>query len=150
MLAGNPRVDPKRLAAIGFCFGGTTVLQLAYSGADLAGVVCFHGGLTPPDPQDFSRIKAKVLVLHGADDPSSTPEQVTAFQDAMRKAKADWQMVLFGGAKHAFTNPAVDKYNLPAAAYNEKAARRSWDDMLIFFREIFAQPATPSGTTQPA
>ena len=137
-LAGNPLVDPRRLAAIGFCFGGTTVLELAYSGANLAGVVSFHGGLPRPSPEDLKQIKASILVLHGADDPHVPPADVAAFQAAMRQAGADWQMVYFGGAVHSFTNPAAGADKASGVAYDARAARRSWRCMQEFFKEIFA------------
>ncbi|MBU4231240.1 MAG: dienelactone hydrolase family protein [Desulfobacterales bacterium] len=137
VLATDPRVDPKRLAAIGFCFGGTTVLELAYSGADLAGVVSFHGGLPRPQPGDLKRFKAKILVLHGADDPHVPAADITAFEQAMRQAGADWQMVFFGGAVHSFTNPAAGHNPAAGAAYDARAARRSWRCMQEFFREIW-------------
>jgi dienelactone hydrolase len=139
VLAQNKLVDPQRLAAIGFCFGGTAVLELAYSGADVRGVVSFHGGLTAPQPGDLKNIKASFLVLHGADDTHVTPEAIAAFQDGMRKAKADWQMVLFGNAVHSFTNPEATGLNLPGVAYNAKAASRSFKYMELFFNEIFAR-----------
>jgi dienelactone hydrolase len=138
ILQKNDLVDPKRIAAIGYCFGGTTVLELAYSSADIAGVVSFHGGLTAPKPEDLHRIKAKILVLHGADDGFASPENIAAFQDALRKAQADWQMIYYGGAMHSFTNPAADKANLKGIAYNRSADERSWKHMQIFFEEIFA------------
>jgi dienelactone hydrolase len=137
VLATNPRVDPKRLAGIGFCFGGTTVLELAYSGADLAGVVSFHGGLPRPQPKDLQRLKAKILVLHGADDPHVPAADITAFEQAMRQAGADWQMVFFGGAVHGFTNPAAGDNRASGVAYDARAARRSWRCMQEFFREIW-------------
>jgi dienelactone hydrolase len=130
-------VDPKRIAAIGYCFGGTTVLELAYSGADVVGVVSFHGGLTTPKPEDEGRIKAKILVLHGAEDAFIPADAITAFQNAMRKADADWQMVYFSGAVHAFTNPGADKVGMKGIAYNQKADQRSWAYMQVFFKEIF-------------
>ncbi len=136
-LAADPRVDPKRLAAIGFCFGGTTVLELALSGADLAGVVSFHGGLPKAGPDDLKRIKAAVLVLHGADDPHVSPADLAAFEQAMRQAGADWQMVFFGGAVHGFTNPANGNNPAAGVAYNPRAARRSWGCMQEFFQEIW-------------
>ncbi len=141
-LAADPRVDPNRLAAIGFCFGGTTVLELAYSGANLAGVVSFHGGLPKPAPDDLKRIKAAILVLHGADDPHVSAADITAFEQAMRQAKADWQMVCFGGAVHGFTNPANGNNPAAGVAYDARAARRSWQYMQDFFREIFATKET--------
>jgi dienelactone hydrolase len=137
-LADNPRVDPKRLAAIGFCFGGTTVLELAYSGAPIAGVVSFHGGLPRPQPDDLKRLKARILVLHGADDPHVPAADIAAFQEAMRQAGADWQMVFFGGAVHGFTNPAAGNDKATGVAYEARAARRSWRCMQEFFQEIFA------------
>jgi dienelactone hydrolase len=137
-LAAAPRVDPQRLAAIGFCFGGTTVLELAYSGADLAGVVSFHGGLPRTQPDDLKRLKARVLVLHGADDPHVAPADISAFEQAMRQAGADWQMVFFGGAVHGFTNPAAGHNKASGVAYDPRAARRSWRYMQDFFQEIFA------------
>jgi len=137
VLAADPRVDPKRLAAIGFCFGGTTVLELAYSGADLAGVASFHGGLPKTRPDDLKRIKAAVLVLHGADDPHVSPADIAAFEQAMRQAGADWQMVFFGGAVHSFTNPAAGNNQAAGAAYDARAARRAWRCLEEFFREIW-------------
>jgi dienelactone hydrolase len=138
VLAANPRVDPKRLAAIGFCFGGTTVLELAYSGADLAGVVSFHGGLPQPQPGDLERLKARFLVLHGANDPLVSAADLAAFEQAMRQAGADWQMVFFGGAVHSFTNPEAGNNKAAGVAYDARAARRSWRYMQEFFQEIFA------------
>jgi dienelactone hydrolase len=137
-LAADPRVAPQGLGAIGFCFGGTTVLELAYSGANLAGVVSFHGGLPRPQPDDLKRLKARILVLHGADDPHVPAADITAFQEAMRQAGADWQMVCFGGAVHGFTNPAAGNNKAAGVAYEARAARRSWRYMQEFFREIFA------------
>jgi dienelactone hydrolase len=137
VLAADPRVDPKRLAAIGFCFGGTTVLELAYSGADLAGVVSFHGGLPRPQPGDLKRLKAKILVLHGADDPHVPAADIAAFEQAMRQAGTDWQMVFFGGAVHGFTNPAAGDNKASGVAYDARAARRSWRCLQEFFREIW-------------
>lgn len=137
VLLKHPRVDRSRVAAIGYCFGGGTVLELARSGADIAGVVSFHGNLDTPDPRDARNIKAKVLVLHGADDPHVPQAQVLAFQDEMRQAKVDWQMIFYGGAVHAFTNPAMGNDPSRGAAYNAAADARSWQAMLAFFREIF-------------
>ncbi|MGO8765596.1 MAG: dienelactone hydrolase family protein [Limisphaerales bacterium] len=136
-LKQNPLVDASRLAAIGYCFGGTTVLELARSGAPLNGVVSFHGGLDSPNPADGKNIKCKVLVLAGADDPFQSAENLTAFQNEMRNSGVDWQMVSYGGAVHAFTQPDVDKENLNGAKYNEKADKRSWQAMKDFFAEIF-------------
>lgn len=137
LLRGDRRVDPKRIAAIGYCFGGTTVLELARSGADLAGVVSFHGGLDTPDPGDARKIRAKVLVLHGGDDPYVPPKEVAAFQEEMRNGGVDWQFVSYGGAVHSFTNPASGSDPSKGVAYSEKADARSWEAMKTFFSEIF-------------
>jgi len=137
ILKKNNLTDNKRLAAIGYCFGGTTVLELARGGSDVAGVASFHGGLTTLNPADTKNIKAKVLVLHGADDPFISKEQISDFQDEMRKAGADWQMVFYGGAEHSFTNPEADGYGIKGVAYNGKADKRSWEAMRAFFLEIF-------------
>ncbi len=136
-LRKQPLVDPARIAAIGYCFGGTTVLELARSGADVAGVVSFHGGLGTPQPADAKNIKGKVLVLHGADDPHVPPAEVAAFQDEMRKAAVDWQMIYYGGAVHSFTNPGSGTDASTGVAYNEKADKRSWEAMKAFFKELF-------------
>jgi dienelactone hydrolase len=130
-------VDPQRLAAIGYCFGGTTVLELARDGADIRGVISFHGGLSTPTPQDARNIKGKVLVLHGADDPFVKAEEVAAFQEEMRKGGVDWLFVSYGNAVHSFTNKAAGSDNTKGAAYNEKADKRSWEALKIFFAEIF-------------
>lgn len=129
--------DAKRTAAMGYCFGGGVALELARSGADIVGVVSFHGNLDTPDPGNARNIKGKVLALHGADDPYVPSQQVVAFQDEMRKADVDWQMVIYGGAVHAFTDPGSGNDPSRGAAYNEKADRRSWEAMNAFFAEIF-------------
>jgi dienelactone hydrolase len=139
VLAQHQQVDPHRLAAIGFCFGGTTVLELAYSGAPVLGVASFHGGLTVPKPEDLKRCKAKFLILHGADDPLVKPEEIAAFQEAMRQAGADWQMILFGGAVHSFTNPGAGSDKSKGVAYDPKAAARSWQYLHMFLKEIFSE-----------
>ena len=130
-------VDPKRIAAIGYCFGGTTVIELARSGAELNGIVSFHGGLDSPAPADGKNIKCKVLVCHGADDPFEKPEDLTAFEKEMRDANVDWRLIKYGGAVHSFTQPMAGNDNSKGAAYNEKADKRSWQDMKSFFAEIF-------------
>ena len=137
VLVKNPQVDPKRVAAIGYCFGGTTVLELARSGAPVAGVVSFHGGLNTPSPEDARRIQGKVLALHGAEDPFVPPAEVAAFQEEMRKAGVDWQFVAYGGAVHGFTDWGAGSDPSKGMAYNEKADHRSWAAMKDFFAEIF-------------
>ena len=136
-LRHQPLVDSKRIAAIGYCFGGTTVLELARSGADVAGVVSFHGGLDAPNPDDGKNIKCKVLVCHGADDPFSSPQDIAALENEMRKGGVDWQLIKYGGAVHSFTQPMAGNDNSKGAAYNEKADKRSWEAMKQFFAEIF-------------
>lgn len=132
-----PFVDAKRIAAIGYCFGGGVVLEMARSGADLKGVVSFHGNLDTPHPEDAKNIKAEVLVLHGADDPNVTGEQVLAFENEMRAAGVDWQMNIYGNAVHSFTNPDSGNDPSKGAAYNKEADMRSWEAMKAFFKEIF-------------
>ncbi len=136
VLKSQPNVDTSKVAAIGYCFGGIVVLELARSGADVAGVVSFHGQLSTPNPADAKNIKGKVLVLHGAIDPVVSPEEVATFQKEMEDAKVDWQFVSYGGAVHTFTNWNLPTTGLPAA-YNEKADKRSWVAMKDFFAEIF-------------
>ena len=137
VLKSRPQVDPARIAAIGYCFGGTVVLEMARGGADLKGVVSFHGGLATPNPADARNIKGKVLVLHGADDSFESPAEIAAFQEEMRQAKVDWQMVYYGGAVHSFTNRESGKAGIKGVGYNEAADRRSWLAMRDFFNEIF-------------
>jgi dienelactone hydrolase len=137
VLRANGMVDPKRIAAIGYCFGGTTVLELARSGADVAGVVSFHGGLDAPGPTDGKGIKARVLVLHGADDPFNQAKDIAAFQQEMRSGGVDWQMVYYGGAVHSFTQKEAGDDPSKGAAYNATADRRSWQALKDFLGEIF-------------
>lgn len=130
-------VDTTRIAAIGYCFGGSGVLELARSGAHLNGVVSFHGSLATPTPADAKNIKAKVLVLTGADDPSVPFDQVKDFEDEMTAGGVDWQLISYGGAVHSFTIPTAGNDNSTGSAYNEKADKRSWEAMKSFFAEIF-------------
>jgi len=126
-----------KLAAIGYCFGGAGALELARSGADVAGVVTFHGDLSTPTPQDARNIKGRVLVLHGADDPAVPLKAVEALEKEMSDAKVDWQVVLYSGTVHSFTSPSAGNDNSRGSAYNERADKRSWIAMQDFFREIF-------------
>lgn len=128
-------VDPNRIAAIGYCFGGTGVLELARSGADIAGVVSFHGGLDAPRDNADENIKAKVLVLHGADDPFVPQDGIDAMKKSFKEAKVDWQMIEYSGAVHSFTQPMAGDDPSVGAAYNEKADKRSWKHMRLFFDE---------------
>jgi len=144
VLLSQPNVDKDKVCAIGYCMGGTTALELAYSGAPLAGVVSFHGNLTLPSAEDAGRIKAKLLVCHGAADAFQPEKEVAAWRDAMHKTKADWQMIYYAGAVHAFTNPNADKAGVPGVAYDAKADARSWRHMQDFFIEVFG-----AGQTRP-
>lgn len=137
VLRSSPLSDDRRLAAIGYCFGGGAALELARSGADLAGTVSFHGNLDTPRLDDAKNIKGSILVLHGADDPGVTADQVAAFREEMRRAKVDWQLIAYGNAVHAFTEPNAGDDPSKGAAYNEKADKRSWAAMRQFFDEIF-------------
>jgi dienelactone hydrolase len=138
-LRASPTVDPKQCAAIGYCFGGTGVLELARSGADVLGVVSFHGGLDSPTPADGKNVKAKVLVLHGADDPYVPKADIAAFEQELKSAGVDYQLVFYSGAVHAFTQPMAGNDPSKGAAYNEHADKRSWIAMKDFFHEIFGQ-----------
>jgi dienelactone hydrolase len=129
-------VDQKHVAAIGYWFGGTTVIELARSGADVAGIVSFHGGLDSPAPADGKNIKCKVLVCHGADDPFESAQDMAAFESEMRTSGVDWQLIKYGGAVHSFTQPNAGNDNSKGAAYNERADKRSWEAMTLFFAEI--------------
>jgi dienelactone hydrolase len=133
-LSGEQTVDPAKLAAVGYCFGGTTALVLARGGAALVGIVSFHGGLSSPKPDDAGNIRGKVLICHGAMDPLVPLAQVAAFEEQMSKTNVDWQVCVYGGAMHAFTNPAA---NVAGMAYHAAADRRSWNAMLALFDEVF-------------
>jgi dienelactone hydrolase len=136
-LAKDPHVDPKKIAAIGYCMGGTIALELARSGAPLVGVISFHGGLATANPDDAKNIKGKILICTGGDDAFIPPAMVNAFEDEMRNAHVDWQVISYGGAHHAFTNPQADSHHIPNIAYNADADRRSWTAMKAFFEEVF-------------
>ncbi len=136
-MKNHPLAEADKTAAIGFCFGGTTVLELARSGADVDGVVSFHGSLDSPTPADGKNIKAKVLVLHGAEDPFVKKEDIDAFQKELIDAGVDWQMVYYGNAVHSFTQKKAGNDKSKGTAYEEKAARRSWEAMKDFFVELF-------------
>jgi dienelactone hydrolase len=137
VLQQHKLTDPKRVAAIGYCFGGTAVIELARSGADIAGVVSFHGGVDSPRPEDGKNIRCKVLALHGADDPHVSAKDLAAFEEEMRQAKVDWQLVKYGGAVHSFTDWNAGDNPQRGAAYNKQADQRSWEAMKQFFAEIF-------------
>lgn len=136
-LAGHELTDRSRLAATGYCFGGTTVIELARSGAKVKGVVSFHGGLDSPTPSDGKNIKAKVLALHGADDPFVPAKDIAAFTAEMKAHDVDWKLVSYPGAVHSFTHKAAGTDNSKGAAYNADADRDSWFQMEQFLKRIF-------------
>jgi dienelactone hydrolase len=137
-LAALPQVDVHKMAAIGFCFGGSVVLELARDGVDLKAVVSFHGVLATGTPAVSGNVKASVLVCTGADDPLAPPEQVKAFEDEMRAAEVrDWQVISYGNTLHGFTNPAADGSMMRSARYSPQADRRAWASMRGLFEEVF-------------
>ncbi|MEW5757805.1 MAG: dienelactone hydrolase family protein [Pseudomonadota bacterium] len=142
LLQGQKTVDKNKIAAIGYCFGGAVVLQMARAGVDLDAVASFHGSLGTSLPAEPGKVKAKVLVMNGADDPFVSAESIEAFKKEMNNAKVDYQFVSLAGAKHSFTNPEATEYgkkfNLPLE-YNEAADKQSWDGMKKLFAEAFAK-----------
>ncbi len=137
VLAARPGADDSKVVAIGYCFGGTAALELGRSGAPIAGIVTFHGGLATPHPEDAKNIKGRVLALHGADDPFVKADEVLAFEEEMRQAHVDWQLKAYGGAVHAFSVKEAGNDPSKGAAYDAKADARSWDDFQLFLRELF-------------
>ena len=137
VLVDHPHVDGSRLAAIGYCFGGAAAIELARTGATLAAAVGFHAGILPGTAEDNRAIRAKILLCHGADDPVVPAAQIQAFAADAGEAGLDWQLHLYGGVGHSFTNRDIDAWNLPGFRYHEEADRRSWAAMLGLFDEIF-------------
>lgn len=138
-LKAQPQVDPDRLAAIGFCFGGATVMELAYSGADLDAVVSFHGNPKPMPEADHQNLRAQVMILSGAADPMETMASLEKVTQSLDEADADWVLVRYAHAQHSFTNPDADSHNIPGVKYDERAAVRSWRHMAMFIRDAFEQ-----------
>jgi dienelactone hydrolase len=128
--------NPDNIVAIGYCFGGTGVLEAARAGMKIQGVVSFHGGLDRDASRVNNPINARILVLHGADDPFVPVTEITAFQQEMRDTKADWEMIYYANSVHAFTDPEAGNDNSKGAAYNEKAAKRSWERMKAFLKDV--------------
>jgi dienelactone hydrolase len=137
VLVAEPRTDASKVAAIGYCFGGTLSFELARSGADLVAAVGFHAGLGTARPEDAANIKGKILALIGADDPMVPLEQRQAFETEMRAGGVDWVLHVFGGAVHSFTRPDAERAGIPGIAYHEPTDRRSWKAMLDLFDEVF-------------
>jgi dienelactone hydrolase len=138
VLLREPRADASKVAAVGYCFGGTMVLELARGGADVKAVVGFHPGLGTVRPEDAGNITGKVLVCVGTEDPFIPLDQRLAFEDEMRAAGVDWRMNLYGGAQHSFTHPWADRVEFPGVVYHEPTDQRSWRAMLDLFDEVFA------------
>ena len=136
-LLAVPAVDAGKTAAIGYCFGGAVVLHMAYDGMPLRGVASFHSSL--PAVPEGKTVAAKVFAAHGAADAFLPKEKVDAFVASLEKAKADWQLLLLGGAVHSFTVPAADAHKIPGLAYNEAADKRSWAALQDFFGELFGR-----------
>ncbi|MFL6858481.1 MAG: dienelactone hydrolase family protein [Allosphingosinicella sp.] len=136
-LRGHSHVDPDRLAAIGFCFGGTAIIELARAGAPLKAVIGFHAGLTAAPPEDDRAIRARLLLCLGADDPIVTAEQRLAFAAEMTEAGVDWQLELYGGVGHSFTNEEIDAWGFEGFRYDARADARSWAAMRRLFEEVF-------------
>ena len=139
MLLDSPQTDKHNVSAIGYCFGGTGVLELARSGAEISGVVSFHGGLGTPTPEDAKNIQCEILVLHGADDPFVPPAEVEAFEEEMGSAEVDFEFIAYPGAVHAFTQKFAGDDPSKGAAYNAEADQKSWKAMKKFFDEIFVE-----------
>jgi dienelactone hydrolase len=137
VLLGHEHADPSQVAAIGYCFGGTMALELARGGEDLKAVVGFHSGLQTARPDDAKRIKGRVLVCIGAEDPLIPPDQRAAFEQEMRAAGVDWRMNLYGGAAHSFTNPRASEAGMPGVEFHAPTDVRSWTAMRDLFDEVF-------------
>lgn len=138
VLNRQPQADPDRVAAIGYCFGGGTVQQLVYAGANLKGVVSFHGSLQMPPAGIAAKTAAQLLICHGGADELTPPDQLAAYLSAMAASGLNYQVNIYGGAKHGFTNPRAGAYGIPALAYSPVADRRSWEAMRRFLGELFA------------
>lgn len=136
-LKNHKLVDANRLAAIGYCFGGGTVIQLAYGGLDINGIVSFHGSLPVADESAFGNIKTRMLIAHGNADPFIPREILSKFQDTLDKAGADWNMITYGNVLHSFTNPKSDTRGMAALKYDKQADEHSWQAMQQFFKDIF-------------
>ncbi len=147
-LKAQTQVDPNRVAAIGYCFGGSMALNMARLGMDVDGVVSFHGDLSRPPVDKDHPIKARLLVAHGGDDTFVPPQQVEQFKQEMTAAGADFQIIVYPGAVHSFTNPAADQHNIPGVKYDAKADTRSWQDLVMFLGKVFGPEQ--SGAAAPA
>jgi len=138
-LADHDRVDGARITAIGYCFGGTVALELARTGAPLAAAVCFHGGLTTPDPEDNRRIVAEIMVCNGYDDPMVSMEDRAAFMKSMTEAGVRWTFIEYGGAVHSFTSRSADDHGIAGVAYDRRADARAWGHLRTLLESVFAK-----------
>lgn len=129
--------NPKEIVVIGYCFGGTGAIEVARTNMNVKGIVSFHGGLGRDEIRTIDPISVRLLILHGADDPYESETEIKAFQNEMRVAKADWEMIYYANAVHSFTDKGAGTDNSKGAAYNEKAEKRSWKAMLQFLKEVF-------------
>ncbi len=136
-LKSQDQVDAEQLAAIGYCFGGATVMQMAYAGMDVKGVASFHGSLPAATEEQQKNIKASILVAHGEADSFVPKENIDAFTQALKQAGADWEMDIYGGARHSFTVPDAERKGIDNLQYNPKADSRSWAKLLTFLNELF-------------
>ena len=140
VLRKQPRCDESNLAAIGYCFGGSTALQLAYAGADLKAVVTFHAALPAPTATDAQQIKPEILVCHGADDSFVAPAAIQAFKESLESGNVKYEFIAYPGARHSFTVPDADKVGNPGLKYNQKADEASWKEMQALFDRCFGAP----------
>ena len=138
VLRNLPQVDPQRIAAVGYGWGGATLQQQVFKGADIDGAILF-GSFITPTPEQLKRIKAKMLVLQGAADPYVDADKLKTYVETMGSAGSDWQMILYGGAKHGFSDPNSAQYKMKEFEYNETADRQSWKQVELFLSELFAK-----------
>ncbi len=138
-LKKNPKVNADKMAAIGYCFGGATVMQMAYAGAELRGVASFHGSLPPATAEQAAKIKAQVLIAHGDSDSFVPDERIKKFKKALSDASVTWEMNIYGGAKHSFTNPYSNGYGVDGLGYHESADRNSWLRLLRFLEDLLGE-----------
>ncbi len=137
VLKTNSLVDAGSLAAMGSSFGGSTVIQMAYAGQDIKAAVCIASSQVAPPPKSVTTVKPRLMVFFGNDDQSATMEKIAAFRDGFAGVDANWEVIIYSGTRHSFTNPAADTHGIKNLAYNEKSARRAWAAMLSLFEEVF-------------
>ena len=146
VLRNHPRVQENKIAAVGFCLGARGVLELAFSGADIAGAVAFQGPLSVPRSAKLENMRARLLIFHGADDPHTNERKLRRLRDMLGRSDCDWQMVVYGNAAHGFSNPKTGTYNREGAAYNPQVAQRSWRHTRTFLQDVFQSNFQQRGT----